>query len=142
MQQLTYIVSGTADAQRKAEQAKEKLDRIPHVESLLITIAAPCDMPAEKAGSMVNAVRELFPHARILAHTCALKMADLCLDTEGAMLTFTAFESSRVEFVTVEGNTPASEAKESIARFIGTRPHTKAVEFFVVGPYGSARRTA
>ena len=133
MQQLTYIVSGTADAQRKAEQAKEKLDRIPHVESLLITIAAPCEMAAEKAGSMVNAVRELFPHARILAHTCALKMADLSLDTEGAMLTFTAFESSRVEFVTVEGNTPASEAKESIARFVGARPHTKAVEFFVVG---------
>ena len=45
MQQLTYIVSGTADAQRKAEQAKAKLDRIPHIESLLITIAAPCEMP-------------------------------------------------------------------------------------------------
>ena len=117
MQQLTYIVSGTADAQRKAEQAKEKLDRIPHVESLLITIAAPCEIPAEKTRSMVNAVRELFPHARILAHTCALKMADLCLDTEGVMLTFTAFESSRVEFVTVEGNTPASEAKEACPIF-------------------------
>ena len=47
MQQLTYIVSGTADAQRKAESAKEKLERIPHVESLLVTIAAPCEMPME-----------------------------------------------------------------------------------------------
>ena len=69
MQQLTYIVSGTADAQCKAEKAKEKLDRIPHVESLLITIAAPCEIPAEKTRSMVNAVRELFPHARILAYS-------------------------------------------------------------------------
>ena len=69
MQQLTYIVSGTADAQRKAEQAKAKLDRIPHIESLLITIAAPCEMPMEKAIRMRDAVRELFPTARILAHT-------------------------------------------------------------------------
>ena len=51
MQQLTYIVSGTADAQRKAEQAKEKLDRIPHVESLLITIAAPCDSRLRRQGA-------------------------------------------------------------------------------------------
>lgn len=41
MQQLTYIVSGIADAQCKAEQAREKLNRIPHVETLLISIATP-----------------------------------------------------------------------------------------------------
>ena len=40
---------------------------------------------------MRDAVRKLFPDARIVAHTCALKMADLRLDTEGVMLTFTAF---------------------------------------------------
>ena len=133
MQQLTYIVSGTADAQRKAEQAKEKLDRVPHVESLLITITAPCEMPVEKARRMANAVRELFPYARLLVHTCALKMADLRLDMEGIMLTFTAFEASRAEFVTVEGHTPAPEARERIVHFVDAHPHTKAVEFVVVG---------
>ena len=116
MQQLTYIVSGTADAQRKAEQAKEKLDRVPHVESLLITITAPCEMPVEKARCMANAVRELFPYARLLVHTCALKMADLRLDMEGIMLTFTAFEASRAEFVTVEGH----------SRICCGRPHGSA----------------
>jgi len=75
-----------------AEQAKEKLDRIPHVESLLITIAAPCEIPAEKTRSMVNAVRELFPHARILAYTCALKIADLRLDTEKVMQRLMLFD--------------------------------------------------
>ena len=133
MQQLTYIVSGTADAQRKAEQAKEKLERIPHIESLLITIAAPCEMPFAKALSMRNAIRELFPHARILAHTCALKMADLRLDTDGIMLTFTAFEASQVEFLTVAGNMADTATRETFVDFIGARPHTKAIEFFVVG---------
>lgn len=133
MQQLTYIVSGTVDAQRKAEQAKEKLDWIPHIESLLITIAAPCEMPMAKALRMQSAVRELFPDARILAHTCALKMADLRLDTDGVMLTFTAFEASQVEFVTVEGNTSDTATKEHFVHFVGARPHTKVIEFFVVG---------
>ena len=133
MQQLTYIVSGTADAQRKAEQAKEKLDRIPHIESLLITIAAPYEMPMAKALRMQGAIRELFPDARILAHTCVLKMADLRLDTDGVMLTFTAFEASQVEFVTVEGNTSDTATKEHFVHFVGARPHTKVIEFFVVG---------
>ena len=133
MQQLTYIVSGTADAQRKAEQAKEKLDRIPHIESLLITMAAPCEMPMEKAICMCNAIRELFPDARILTHTCALKMADLRLDTEGIMLTFTALEASQVEFTTVDGNTSDADTQEHFVHFVESRPHTKLVEFFVVG---------
>ena len=133
MQQLTYIVSGTADAQRKAEQAKEKLDRIPHIESLLITIAAPCEMPMEKAICMCNAIRELFPDARILAHTCALKMADLRLDTEGIMLTFTALEASQAEFIAVDGNTSNAKTQEHFVHFVESRPHTKLVEFFVVG---------
>ena len=133
MQQLTYIVSGTAAAQRKAEQAKETLERIPHVESLLITITAPCEMPLAKALQMKEAVRALFPEARILVHTCALKMADLQLDTEGIMLTFTAFETSWVEFVTVEGHTPVSDARDRIVHVVDAHPHTKAVEFVVVG---------
>ena len=133
MQQLTYIVSGTVDAQCKAEQAKEKLDRIPHIESLLITIAAPYEMPMAKALRMQGAIRELFPDARILAHTCVLKMADLRLDTDGVMLTFTAFEASQVEFVTVEGNTSDTATKEHFVHFVGARPHTKVIEFFVVG---------
>ena len=133
MQQLTYIVSGTADAQRKAEQAKEKLDRIPHVESLLITIAAPCEMPIDKALRIQKAVRELFPDARILAHTCALKMADLRLDTDGVMLTFTAFEASQVEFVTVDGNTSDTATTGHFINFVAARPHTRLIEFFVVG---------
>ena len=133
MQQLTYIVSGTAAAQRKAEQAKETLDRIPHVESLLITITAPCEMPLAKALQMKEAVRALFPEARILVHTCALKMADLQLDTEGIMLTFTAFETSWVEFVTVEGHTPVSDARDRIVHVVDAHPHTKAVAFVVVG---------
>ena len=133
MQQLTYIVSGTADAQRKAEQAKEKLDRIPHIESLLITMAAPCEMPMEKAICMCNAIRELFPDARILAHTCALKMADLRLDTEGIMLTFTALEASQAEFIAVDGNTSDAKTQEHFVHFVESRPHTKLVEFFVVG---------
>ena len=133
MQQLTYIVSGTAAAQRKAEQAKETLERIPHVESLLITITAPCEMPLAKALQMKEAVRALFPEARILVHTCALKMADLQVDTEGIMLTFTAFETSWVEFVTVEGNTPVSEARDRIVHVVDAHPYTKAVEFVVVG---------
>ena len=133
MQQLTYIVSGTADAQRKAEQAKEKLDRILHVESLLITIAAPCEMPIDKALRIQKAVRELFPDARILAHTCALKMADLRLDTDGVMLTFTAFEASQVEFVTVDGNTSDTAMTEHFINFVAARPHTRLIEFFVVG---------
>ena len=133
MQQLTYIVSGTAAAQRKAEQAKETLERIPHVESLLITITAPCEMPLATALQMKEAVRALFPEARILVHTCALKMADLQLDTEGIMLTFTAFEASQVEFVTVEGNTPVSEARDRIVHVVDAHPHTKAVAFVVVG---------
>ena len=81
MQQLAYIVSGTADAQRKAEQAKEKLDRIPRIASMLITIVVPCEMPMDKARCMRDAVREIFPEARILVHTCAIKMADLRLNT-------------------------------------------------------------
>lgn len=133
MQQLTYIVSGTAAAQRKAELAKEKLDLIPRIESLLITIVAPCEMPLANALQIKEAVRALFPEARILAHTCALKMADLQLDTEGIMLTFTAFETSWVEFVTVEGNTPVSEARDRIVHVVDAHPHTKAVEFVVVG---------
>ena len=133
MQQLTYIVSGTAAAQRKAEQAKETLGRIPHVESLLITITAPCEMPLAKALQMKEAVRALFPEARILVHTCALKMADLQLDTEGIMLTFTAFEASQVEFVTVEGHTPVSDARDRIVHVVDAHPHTKAVAFVVVG---------
>ena len=133
MQQLTYIVSGTADAQHKAEQAREKLARLPHVESLLITAVAPCEMPLAKALRMRDALRETFPQARILVHTCALKMADLNLDTEGVMLTFTAFESALVEFVLVEGNTADAAARERIVSFIGARPATRAVELFVVG---------
>lgn len=133
MQQLTYIVSGTADAQRKAEQAKEKLDRIPRIESLLITVATPCEMPMEKAIRMKDAVQELFPNARVLAHTCALKMADLRLDTDGVMLTFTAFEASQVEFVTVKGNVSDTASKEHFVHFVGARPHTKLIAFFVVG---------
>ena len=133
MQQLTYIVSGTADAQRKAESAKEKLERIPHVESLLVTIAAPCEMPMEEALRMRDDVRGIFPEARILVHTCALKMADLRLDTNGIMLTFTALEASRAEFVLVDGNTSDTATKESFVRFVEARPHTKLIEFFVVG---------
>ena len=133
MQQLTYIVSGTADAQRKAESAKEKLERIPHVESLLVTIAAPCEMPMEEALRMRDDVRGIFPEARILVHTCALKMADLRLDTHGIMLTFTALEASRAEFVLVDGNTSDTATKESFVRFVEARPHTKLIEFFVVG---------
>ena len=131
MQQLTYIVSGTADAQCKAEKAKEKLDRIPHVEALLITIAAPCEIPAEKTRSMVNAVRELFPHARILAYTCALKIADLHLDTEKVMLTFTVFEASQVDFLVVSEN--PSEAQEQFEHVLAAHLHTKTVAFVVVG---------
>ena len=133
MQQLTYIVSGTADAQRKAELAKEKLDLIPHIESLLITVAAPCEMPVEKAICMRDAVRKLFPDARIVAHTCALKMADLRLDTEGVMLTFTAFEASRVDFTLVDGNTADAQTVGRFVDFIAARPQTKVIEFFVVG---------
>lgn len=133
MQQLTYIVSGTADAQRKAELAKEKLDLIPHIESLLITVAAPCEMPVEKAICMRDAVRKLFPDARIVAHTCALKMADLRLDTEGVMLTFTAFEASRVDFTLVDGNTADAQTVERFVDFIAARPQTKVIEFLVVG---------
>ena len=131
MQQLTYIVSGTADAQHQAEQTKEKLDRIPHIESLLITITAPCEMPLDKALRMRDAVREYFPDARILVHTCALKMADLRLDTDGIMLTFTAFEASRADFFVVSEH--MSEAKEQFENFVAAHPHTKAVEFLVVG---------
>lgn len=85
MQQLTYIVSGTADAQRKAESAKEKLERIPHVESLLVTIAAPCEMPMEEALRMRDDVRSIFPkrgfwcihvHSRWLI--CASIRTELC----------------------------------------------------------------
>ena len=130
MQQLTYIVSGTAAAQHKAEQAKETLDRIPHVESLLITITAPCEMPLAKALQMKEAVRALFPEARILVHTCALKMADLQLDTEGIMLTFTAFEASQVDFAVVEGNTADAA---TFVDFVAARTQTKSIEFFVVG---------
>jgi len=133
MQQLTYIVSGTAAAQRKAEQAKETLERIPHVESLLITITAPCEMPLAKALQMKEAVRALFPEARILAHTCALKMADLQLDTEGIMLTFTAFEASQVDFAVVEGNTADAATTATFVDFVAARPQTKSIEFFVVG---------
>lgn len=133
MQQLTYIVSGTAAAQRKAEQAKETLDRIPHVESLLITITAPCEMPLTKALQMKEAVRELFPAARILVHTCALKMADLQLDTDGIMLTFTAFEASQVDFAVVEGNTADAATTATFVDFVAARPQTKSIEFFVVG---------
>ena len=133
MQQLTYIVSGTADAQRKAELAKEKLDLIPHIESLLITIATPCEMPVEKAICMRDAVRKLFPDARIVAHTCALKMADLRLDTEGVMLTFTAFEASRVDFTLVDGNTADAQTVGRFVDFVAARPQTKVIEFFVVG---------
>ena len=131
MQQLTYIVSGTADAQRKAEQAKEKLEHIPHIESLLITIAAPCEMPAEKARSIQCAVRELFPAARILVYTCALKMSDMHLDIDGIMLTFSAFESSQVDFFVVSGKD--SEANEQFVDFIAAHPDTKASAFYVVG---------
>ena len=133
MQQLTYIVSGTAAAQRKAEQAKETLDRIPHVESLLITITAPCEMPLAKALQMKEVVRALFPEARILVHTCALKMADLQLDTEGIMLTFTAFEASQVDFAVVEGNTADAATTATFVDFVAARPQTKSIEFFVVG---------
>ena len=133
MQQLTYIVSGTADAQRKAELAKEKLEQIPHVESLLITIAAPCEMPLEKALRMRDDVRDIFPEARILVHTCALKMADMRLDTDGIMLTFTALEASRAEFFLVDGNTSDTATQEAFVRFVGQRPHTKLIQFFVVG---------
>ena len=133
MQQLTYIVSGTAAAQRKAEQAKETLERIPHVESLLITITAPCEMPLAKALQMKEVVRALFPEARILVHTCALKMADLQLDTEGIMLTFTAFEASQVDFAVVEGNTADAATTATFVDFVAARPQTKSIEFFVVG---------
>lgn len=133
MQQLSYIVPGTADAQRKAEQAKEKLDRIPHIESLLITIAAPCEMPLAKALQIRDAVRELFPEARILAHTCALKMADMRLDTKGVMLTFTALEASQVDFTVVDGNTADAATTARFVDFVAARPQTKAIEFFVVG---------
>ena len=131
MQQLTYIVSGAADVRREAERVKEKLERIPHTESLLITVAAPCEMPQEKVLSVQRAVREQFPHARILTHTCALKMVDMRLDMGGIMLTFTAFESSQVDFLVVSGKQP--EARERFERFIAAHPHTKVVEFFVVG---------
>ena len=133
MQQLSYIVSGTADAQHKAEQAKEKLDRIPHIESLLITIAAPCEMPLAKAVRMRDAVRELFPEARILAHTCTIKMVDMRLDIKGVMLTFTAFEASQVDFVVVDGNTADAATTTAFVDFVAARPQTKAIEFFVVG---------
>ena len=133
MQQLTYIVSGTADAQRQAEQAKEKLDRIPYIASLLITVAALCEMALEKALQMRDALRELFPHARILVHTCALKMADLRLDTAGVMLTITAFEESQADFVIVNGNTADAASTQKVVDFVAERPTTKLIEFFVVG---------
>lgn len=82
---------------------------------------------------MRDDVRSIFPEARILVHTCALKMADLRLDTHGIMLTFTALEASRAEFVLVDGNTSDTATKESFVRFVEARPHTKLIEFFVVG---------
>jgi sensory box/GGDEF domain protein len=133
MQQLAYIVSGTADAQRKAEQAKEKLDRIPRIASMLITIVVPCEMPMDKARCMRDAVREIFPEARVLVHTCAIKMADLRLNTEGIMLTFTALEESRAEFVVIDGNRSDAALKTNFVNFVSARPHTKLIEFLVAG---------
>lgn len=133
MQQLTYIASGVANVQRKAEQAKRKINLIPHIESLLIMIAVPCEMPLANTLHMRDSLRELFPNAKILAHTCALKMAGLHLDTEGVMLTFTVFETSRVDFSLVEGNVANDETTEHFLDFVAARPHTKVIEFFVVG---------
>lgn len=133
MQQLTYIVSGIADAQCKAEQAREKLNRIPHVETLLISIATPCEMPLEKALHMRDAIRDIFPCARILTHTCAVKMADLHIDTEGVMLTFTAFEASYADFFIVDGNTADAESTQKFVTFVAERPTTKLVAYFIVG---------
>ena len=133
MQQLTYIVAGAADAQRTAEQAKEKLDRIPHIETLLITMVTQCSVARADALKLRDALRAVFPSARILAHTCALKMSDLRLDTEGIMLTFTAFEAAQVDFILLDGNAPEEETGDRFAGFVQARPHTKAVEFLVVG---------
>jgi len=133
MQQLTYIVSGAVDVQRTVIEAKGNLAKIPHIEMLLVTIVTQCEMPLEDALKIRDAVRKEFPAARILGHTSALKMAGLRMDTEGILLTFTAFEASQVEFVTVDGNTSDTATTGHFINFVAARPHTRLIEFFVVG---------
>ena len=72
MQQLSYIAARAEDVRRTAEKAKEKLDRLPHIETLLITAVLPCSVPIEDARALRDSMRELFPAARILVHTSAL----------------------------------------------------------------------
>ena len=132
MQQLTYIVSGAVDVQRTVIEAKGNLAKIPHIEMLLVTIVTQCEMPLEDALKIRDAVRKEFPAARILGHTSALKMAGLRMDTEGVLLTFTAFEASHVDVFMLEAEEDAPHTQAFLS-FLSEHPHTKAVEFLVVG---------
>ena len=49
------------------------------------------------------------------------------------MLTFTAFEASRVDFTLVDGNTADAQTVGRFVDFVAARPQTKVIEFFVVG---------
>ena len=133
MQQLSYIAARAEDVRRTAEKAKEKLDRLPHIETLLITAVLPCSVPIEDARALRDSMRELFPAARILVHTSALKMAEMHLDNDGIMLVFLTFESSQAEFLMIRSETADEETKRHFVDFVAERPHTKLAGFFVVG---------
>ena len=132
MQQLTYIVSGAMDVQRTVIEAKGNLAKIPHIETLLVTIVTQCETPLEDALKIRDDVQKEFPEARILGHTSALKMAGLRMDTEGVLLTFTAFEASYVD-VFMLGAEEESPQTQAFLTFLSEHAHTKAVEFLVVG---------
>ncbi|MFC2341389.1 MAG: FIST N-terminal domain-containing protein, partial [Selenomonas artemidis] len=133
MQQLSYIAARAEDVRRTAEKAKEKLDRLPHIETLLITAVLPCSVPIEDARALRDSMRELFPAARILVHTSALKMAEMHLDNDGIMLVFLTFESSQADFLMIRSETADEATKRHFVDFVAERPHTKLAGFFVVG---------
>ena len=132
MQQLTYIVSGSVDVQRTAAEVKGNLATIPHVETLLVTIVTQCEMPLAEALQIRDAVHNEFPEARIFGHTSALKMSGLYMDTEGVLLTFTAFEASHVDVFILESEEEFLHP-QTFLTFLSARPHTKVVEFLVAG---------
>ena len=133
MQQLSYIAVGAQDALRAAETAKERLARLPRIVTLLITAATPCSMPIEDARALRDDLRALFPAARILVHTCALKMSEMHLDNDGIMLAFLAMESSQVDFLMIRSHTADEPTKRLFVDFVAQRPQTKLIGFFVAG---------
>lgn len=133
MQQLTYTVAGAGEARRAAERAKANLDKIPHIETLLITVVTQCSLPLPEALNLRDILREMFPAARILIHTCALKMPNMRLDAARIMITFTALEASRADFIMIDGDVADEASRLRFCDFVGERPQTKLVEFLVVG---------